>query len=388
MEIENVFMNFFKLFGGDKMTLTTNFLGLPLKNPILVASGPWSRNASSIQKSIDAGAGAVVTETIALETGVNIRPRIFKNNGSLFNTMLYSSLALEQWENEFELIDKKDSHIICSIWGASPSEISYIATKVERMGADAIELSISAPIGAKNENFFTNPNDINKFVSAVVNSVSIPVTVKLSYNASLSSSIASSIERAGALGISAIDSLKALQGVDIESQKSLMPTYGGYTGEHIRPISLATIATLAQFTSCELSGIGGINNFKNVLEYIMLGASTIQIASAINLNGYGLISQTINQLENWLIEHSYNNINDIKGVALKSLVPYEDIPVKNLKSRVLDGCTDVDCAKCYSCCIYDAIIKEDNKPKVIKELCTGCGLCVQMCSKCFELVWE
>ena len=80
------------------MTLTTNFLGLPLKNPILVASGPWSRNASSIQKSKMQAQELFITETIALETGVNIGLAYLKTMEVSFNTMLYSSLALEQWE--------------------------------------------------------------------------------------------------------------------------------------------------------------------------------------------------------------------------------------------------------------------------------------------------
>lgn len=370
------------------MLLSTNFLGLQLKNPIIVASGPWSRDARSIQKSIDEGAGAVITETITLEAGVNIRPRLFMNDKSLFNTMLYSTFALEQWELEFEQIDKKDSFLICSIWGSSPSEMSYIASKVERMGADAIEMSISAPIGTKNEKLTIHPDNIGEFVKAVVDSVDIPVMVKLSYNASLSKEIVKSIEKAGALGISAIDSLKGLQGVDIESGKSIMPTYGGYSGENIRPVSLAATATLAQLTSCQISGIGGIYSFTSALEYIMLGAGTIQIASGININGYGLISQVLSDLESWLKDHLVTGIDSLRGVALKSLIPYEDIPVENLVSNFYNTIENYDYSKCISSCIYDAIILEGKKPKVLVERCTGCGLCVQICPGSFKLIWK
>lgn len=370
------------------MLLSSNFLGLNLKNPIMVASGPWSRDAKSIQKSIDAGAGAVVTETITLEAGVNIRPRLFKDHNSLFNTMLYSTFSLEQWETEFEQINKKDSFLICSIWGSSPSEMSYIASKVERMGADAIEMSISAPIGTKNEKLSIHPDNVGEFVKSVVDTVDIPVMVKLSYNSSLSKTIVKSIELAGAAGISAIDSLKGLQGVDIEKGKSIMSTYGGYSGEHIRPVSLAATATLSQLTSCEISGIGGINNYKNVLEYIMLGASTIQLASAINLNGYGLISDILSHLENWLVDHSHKSIDILKGIALKSLIPYEDIPVENLVSLFYNFKEDYDYSKSVASCIYDAIIFDNNRPKVLHEKCTGCGLCVQLCPDSFKLIWK
>lgn len=369
------------------MSLSTNFLGLNLKNPIIVASGPWSRDAQSIQSSIDAGAGAVITETITMESGTNIRPRLFKDNDKLFNTMLYSTAPLEQWELEIEQIDKKDSYLICSIWGSSPSELSYIASKVERLGADAIEISISAPIGAKSERLMYYPMDIGEFVKAVVDSVDIPVMVKLSYNNSLYSEIIKSIENAGALGISAIDSLKALKGVNIHTQKSLMPTYGGYTGENIRPISLAAIASLAQLTKCQLSGIGGISNFKHVLEYIMLGATTIQMASAIQLEGYKVIEDTLENLELWLNSSSHNDISSLQGSALKSLKVYEDIAVENLKSHVKESCDPKNCSACYAACNYNAIVEKNGSPEIIEELCTGCGICAEICPQCFELKW-
>lgn len=370
------------------MSLTTNFLGLNLKNPIIVAAGPWSRDAASIQKSIDAGAGAVITETITLETGTNIRPRLYKKDKQLYNVMLYSTLVLEQWEYEFKEIDKKDSYLICSIWGSSPSEMSYIGSKVERMGADAIEISISAPIGTKSERLTHYPNYIGEFVKAVVDAVNIPVMVKLSYNSSLYSDIVHFIEKAGAMAITAIDSLKALQGVDINLQKSIMPTYGGLTGEHLRPVALATVATLAQSSNCQLSGVGGIFNYEHVLEYIMLGSTTVQMASALLLGGPSIITDTINDLEKWMVDNKHTSIRKLRGSALRSLAAYEDIPVKNYISKIKKDYNCENYQKCIDACIYDAIIMDNGKLEIINELCTGCGLCVQLCPNCFELTWD
>ena len=166
------------------MSLSVQFLGMTLKNPVIVAAGPWSCDAAAIQKSIDAGAAAVVTETITLEASTRVCPRLYQHGGSLFNTMLYSTIDLEQWEQEIKRIDKRDSILICSVWGATESETAYIAKKVERLGADAIELSISAPIGTRSTRFGRFQEQIGGYVRAVVEAVDLPVMVKLSYDAS------------------------------------------------------------------------------------------------------------------------------------------------------------------------------------------------------------
>ena len=230
------------------MSFGTDYMGLSLKNPIIVAAGPWSRDGASIQRSIDAGASAVITETITLEANQNPSPRLYLSpTGQLFNTTLFSGIHLEQWEQEFEGLHRGDCKLIASIWGNTPSELAYLAGKVERMGADAIEVSISAPLGTRLE-AGTVPREIYDYLSAVTSTVDIPVSVKLSYEASNFSGFTSSLERAGVAGVSAIDALKGLMGVDLEHCRALMPTYGGYSGKNIRPVALATAASAAPTT--------------------------------------------------------------------------------------------------------------------------------------------
>lgn len=104
------------------MSLNTEYMGLKLKNPIVAAAGPWSRDGASIQRSIDAGAGAVVTETITLEANQNPSPRLYlSGSGQLFNTTLFSGIHLEQWEQEFEALRRGDCKLIASIWGNTPT---------------------------------------------------------------------------------------------------------------------------------------------------------------------------------------------------------------------------------------------------------------------------
>lgn len=369
------------------MSKPIELMGLRLKNPVVTAAGPWARDGKSIQRCIDAGAAAVITETITLEAKPRISPRLFVDGFRMFNTMLYSNLHLEQWESELEIVKKRDCKLICSIWGSSATEIAYLASKVERMGADAVEISISAPIGTRNESVCNHSSDIYAFVRAAVEAVEIPVMVKLSYEAAVSPAFLRAIQQAGAKAVSAIDAIKGLRGVDIETQKAEMVTYGGYTGRNIRPISLATTAQLSQYTPMQICSAGGITSFEHALEFIMLGATAVQLASAIQLQGYGVITKILGDIDAWLTAHGYSDISEIRGAALPSLRAFEDIKPQALKATLLQPC-DIDCDICINGCLYDAISREGGWIAIDANRCEGCGLCAACCPReIIELGW-
>lgn len=373
------------------MSKPIELMGLSLKNPVITAAGPWARDGRSIQRCIDAGAGAVITETITLEAKRRISPRLFVDGYRMFNTMLYSDLHLEQWESELETVKKRDCKLICSIWGSSGSEIAYLASKAERMGADAVEISISAPIGSRNESVCNHSSDIYAFVRAAVEAVSIPVMVKLSYEAAVSPAFLYSIEQAGAKAVSAIDAIKGLRGVDIETCKAEMLTYGGYTGRNIRPISLATTAQLRQYTSMQICSAGGIASYEHALEFMMLGATAVQLASAIQQEGYGVITKVIREIGDWLSQHGYADISEVRGAALPSLMPFEDIKPQRLKAAVSECCDirTTDCNFCLNGCLYDAISRVDGVISIDAASCEGCGLCSSGCPRgIIQLGWE
>ena len=369
------------------MSFGTDYMGLSLKNPIIVAAGPWSRDGASIQRSIDAGASAVITETITLEANQNPSPRLYLSpTGQLFNTTLFSGIHLEQWEQEFEGLHRGDCKLIASIWGNTPSELAYLAGKVERMGADAIEVSISAPLGTRLE-AGTVPREIYDYLSAVTSTVDIPVSVKLSYEASNFSGFTSSLERAGVAGVSAIDALKGLMGVDLEHCRALMPTYGGYSGKNIHPVALATIATLKQTISFPICGCGGIGSAHDALEFIMLGAKCVQLASVLLREGYAVIPRILTDMEEWMTAHGYHSIQEVCGAALDSLQPFEELPPRPLTARLTGECDG--CGMCFNSCLYNAVVPgETGTVRIDAGRCTGCGMCAAVCPrKAVELGW-
>lgn len=370
-------------------SLAIEYAGLKLKNPIIVAAGPWSRNGAAIQRSIDAGAAAVVTETITLEEATHHpSPHLFFGTRpeQMFNTTQFSDMPLEQWEQDIECLQRGDCKIIASICGISPSEISYLAGKVERMGVDAIEITVSAPVGIRNRTINSNPQEIYDCIRAAVGATEIPVFVKLSYEAANSRAYIEALEQAGIHGVTAINSLKGLKGIDLENRRPYMPTYGGYSGAPIRPIALATVATLKQLTNLPICGCGGVQSMENVLEFMMLGAHNAQLASVILREGYGVITRILKDLEQWMVSHQYSSMEEIIGQALDSLWTFEEIPPRPLIVRLTEGCDG--CGKCTASCLYDALCCTNNNLSVLPEKCTGCGMCVAICPhKVLQLGW-
>ena len=371
------------------MTLTTEFMGLRLKNPIVVAAGPWSRNGQMIQKAFQAGAGAVVTETIVNEVNVDIRPRIAYDGKGVQNIRLYSDILIEEWEKEMKIAKAGGGIVIASICAQTPSEIKYIATKMEKIGADAIELGLASPMGEGIEVLASSTDKVYELTKAVVDSVSIPVMVKLSQNVSNIAKVARAVEKAGANGISAIDTIRCIIGVDIQKRKPFLSTYGGYSGPPIRPMGLASVATIAQSTKLPICGIGGIESAENILEYMMLGASVVQLGTTLMIHGFSEIDHIKSGLEGWMRENQIENLSEIRGTALKEIKAFDEISLEPKTAKILEAeCEETDCGKCVLCCVYGAVEMKDGLVRINRDKCRGCGLCSDVCSqKKIQLIW-
>lgn len=363
------------------MSLAVNFMGLKLKNPIIVAASPLTGSGKMIRKAVEAGAGAVVTQTIANEVRRNVRPRVICSEHGMQNIELYSNFTLEEWEREIYYAKEKEAVIIANILAHTPSEMAYLAKKVESFGVDAIELGISIPHGEGIEILMNDTDRLYNLTKMAVDSVKIPVMVKFSANVNNMAVLAKTVEKAGASAISAIDTVRSILGVDIETGRALLPTYGGYSGEGIRPIAMAAVASISQAVKIPVSGIGGVSSYENVIEYIMLGASTIQLCTSLILNGYGRIGEILTNLENWLEHKGYSSLEDIRGRALASLKSFEEIGVEPYTAKTNGICNADKCRKCVETCIYNAISLINDIIVIDASKCTGCGLCISLCEK-------
>ncbi|MEG2246715.1 MAG: 4Fe-4S binding protein [Peptostreptococcaceae bacterium] len=360
--------------------LKTNFMGIELKNPIIVSAGPWNGDGIKLRENLRAGAGAVITETIVSDPFSKISSQLAYDGNGLQNIRFYSTFHLERWKEEMKIAKSDGGIVIASISGNTSSEIVYLAQKLQSFGADGIEISLSSPLGQGIEIPSSNKNLVFTIVRDVMCSVKIPVMIKLTQNVTNISEIARAAKNAGITGISAINTIRCILGIDIEKGEPLLPTYGGYSGPPIKPIGLASVAAIAQSVDIPICGVGGIQNYKNAIEYMMVGASAVQIGTAVMLNGSSVISEIVNNLEKWVSQKEIENISDICGIALKHLKPLDELLLDPMICNA-DNEQDcnVDCNLCIRRCLERAIDRKENYIYVDNEKCIGCGLCIFDC---------
>lgn len=359
--------------------LETNFLGLQLKNPVIIAAGPWNRDGVSLHESIAAGAGAVVTESVVSDTLLDVGPRIACDANGAQNIRLYSDIQVEGWQRELEIAKADGGVVIASVSAHTPSEVAYLASKLEKCGADAIELSVSNPMLEALEVVASHAETIYEMTRAMVAAVKIPVIVKLSQNTTNISKVAKAAKEAGGACVSAINTVRGILGIDLETARPTLSTYGGVSGDYIRPMALASVATISQTVDIPVSGIGGISTSQHALEYIMLGASTVQAGTAVMLQGKGVIREITAGMEGWLQEHGYDSIDQIRGKALANLKSFDEMRYEPFVSTVTGVPCEEHCTRCVDTCMYHAIAKVSQTVHVNRMQCVGCGLCTFVC---------
>ncbi|MDD6190852.1 MAG: hypothetical protein PUB75_04615 [Firmicutes bacterium] len=360
--------------------LKTNFMGLELDNPVILAAGPWNRDGESVRESIECGAGAVVTESIVSDTVLDVRPRIAGDEMGTQNIRLYSDIQVEGWEREMKIAKASGGIVIASVSGWTPSEVAYLASKMEKYGADGIELSVSNPAVESLEVVASDAGTVFDMTKAIVSSVNIPVIVKLSQNTTNISKVAKAVKAAGGSGVTAINTIRGILGVDIEKAQPTLSTYGGISGSYIKPLGLASVATIAQTESIPISGVGGINDGKSAIEYMMLGATTVQIGTHAMIHGKESVRKIVQEIREWAQNHKLENISQIRGKALRNLKSFDEMKFEPATSIANSVPCDENCSKCLDACMYGAIRRDGDSIQVNERKCTGCGLCTYVCT--------
>lgn len=352
--------------------LSVEICGMKFKNPILPAAGPTVRDGSTMLKAVEGGAGGLVAKTISTNPAQVPRPCIAKVKDSLLNAELWSDLPAEQWlKVEYKKAKQSGVPLIASL-GYKPEEIRELAPKAVAAGVDALELSTHY-LG-------NDPAPVVEVIKAAKEVVSIPIFVKLSPNVLDIAQFARAAEQAGADGIVAINTLGPCLGIEIENGMPMLGSANGYgwlSGQAIKPLAVRCVADIARAVKIPVIGVGGITTGRDAIEFIMAGASAVQLLTAAMIRGnkiYGIIAD---EMAKFMKAKGYNTINDFKGLALRHL-PEQPLRVSPKPVEVISAkCTA--CGLCERHCPYNAIRIVGKVAKVDAPRCYECGLCVSVC---------
>lgn len=382
--------------------LSINFAGIKAPNPFWLASGPPSNSAYQVMKAFDYGWGGAVWKTIGASV-VNVSSRYSGVNWGkkrlvgLSNIELISDRSVSANLHEMEMVKKQFSYhpIIASVMVETREEWIRIIQDCQNAGVDGIELNFGCPHGMCERGMGSAVGQEPKLVELITRwateEAKVPVIVKLTPNITDITEPARAAKRGGADALSLINTIKCITGVDLDTfvpypivdQKS---THGGYSGPAVKPIALNMVKNCAldPQVGIPISGIGGIETWRDAVEFILLGAGSVQLCTAVMHHGFGIIRKLTDGLHSYMEEKGFSNVDEMVGKALSNVTEWENL---NLNYRVVatinkEKCTR--CQLCYTACnegAYQAIsLSPDSTiPNIEANRCVGCNLCSLIC---------
>ena len=384
--------------------LRTDLCGIPLENPFLLSSSVVASNYDMCARAFEAGWAGAAFKTICSFDIHEVSPRfsaITGDNGTIIGFKNVEQLSDHSVEENMEVFRrlKKDyptKFILASIMGQNEEEWESLARQCVDNGADAIELNFSCPNmaeGGLGSDIGQIPELVERFTAAAKRGTSRPVLAKLTPNVATMSPSAEAALRGGADGIAAINTIKSIVGVNHHTYVSSpavhgMSAVGGYSGAAVKPISLRFIAELGKnpkLAGMHISAMGGVENWSDALEYILLGAGSIQVTTAVMQYGYRIIEDLKSGLNLFLAEKGFSSVNEARGLALDSVSETTDVLERDtviFPQFHRNRC--IGCGRCVISCSdggHQALrFSEDRKPILNGKNCVGCHLCVLVCT--------
>jgi dihydroorotate dehydrogenase subfamily 1 len=339
-------------------TLMTAVDGLELPNPFVIGSGPPGTNLNVIIKAFREGWGAVIAKTVSLDASkvVNVTPRYAKLHSAddkeiigWENIELISDRPFTIWEEEFKKCKDMfpDRILIASIMEEYRKEAWLeIVERCQACGVDGFELNFSCPHGLPERKMGAamgeNPEILEEVVGWVMGAAKKPVWAKMTPNVTHIEDPSRAALKAGATGISAINTIRSVMGVNLETLRPEpsvegYTTPGGYSCRAVKPIALRMVMEVAQvirkeFPGRSLSAIGGVESGNDAAEFILLGADTVQVCTGVMKFGYEHIKPMCEQLLAFMEKHKFESVSEFKGKSLDYFTTHADL-VKRQNER-------------------------------------------------------
>ena len=298
------------------MNLTTNIASLKLKNPVMTASGTFGYGTEYSPLIDVSKLGAIITKTLTLEPRIgNPPPRIWELPYGMLNSIGLANIGVRRFiDEQLEKVSRLGTAVIVNIAGKEAEDYPRLIEILDpHIGFEAYELNVSCPNVKKAGMLFgTDPEAVFDITRTCSTAAKRPIIVKLTPNITDPTEVARAAQEAGAAALTIGNTVLGMA-LDIETRKPRIPfVTGGYSGPGIKPINLAKLYQVRQSVDIPLIGCGGIMDYRDALEYIITGATAVQIGSAVFKNPKALI-EVIEGIEGYMKEKGIEDISDLTG---------------------------------------------------------------------------
>lgn len=369
-----------------------------------------------VAKCYETGWGGCFFKTVGIFVADECSPRFDQTNKEGLPWLGFKNMEQisdKPTEKNFEFMyrlnrDYPDHITVSTIMGSTEDEWKELAKMCEQAGAKLIEGNFSCPQMTSHDmgsDVGTNPELVKSYCEAVTSVTDIPFIAKMTPNNKNMEEPAIAAIQGGAASVSAINTIKSVTNIDFENMTAMPVVNGkssisGYSGAAVKPIALRFITNLLQCEELkgrDISGIGGIETWRDAAEFLALGCKNIQVTTAIMQYGYRIVEDMISGMSHFMEERGYEKLDDFIGMALPNIIPAEEL---NRDFKILPKFDDdkcVGCGRCYVSC-YDGghqaidFNTETRRPE-LNENCVGCHLCLNVCpvQECItpgEIVWK
>ncbi|MDP6831189.1 MAG: NAD-dependent dihydropyrimidine dehydrogenase subunit PreA [Alphaproteobacteria bacterium] len=388
--------------------LRCEIAGIKAPNPFWLASAPPTDKAYNVERAFKAGWGGAVWKTLGEDPPiVNTTSRYgaVAVNGQRMvgfnNIELITDRPLDVNLMEIKQIkrDWPDRAVLVSLMvPCEEAPWKKILAAVEDTGADGVELNFGCPHGMSERGMGSAVGQVPEYVEMVTRwckaATRMPVFVKLTPNVTNIQAPARAAKAGGADAVSLINTVNSIVSVDLDSMAPT-PTvdgkgsHGGYCGPAVKPIALHLVAQIARDPECAgmaISGIGGIETWRDSAEFIALGSHGIQVCTGAMHYGFKIVDDMIDGLNNWMDGKGYRRLADFHGAALANLVDWQDLNINAELVARIDQDKCIKCGLCHIACqdtAHQAIAVSGRGParrfETIDAECVGCNLCAHVC---------
>ena len=389
--------------------LSTDTAGIHSPNPFWIASGPPGNSARQVRIAFEAGWGGVVWKTVGgpvIDTamrygGLDVygRKLVGLNNIELISDrpaeLNFAEMA--QIKQEFP-----DRAVICSLMVETERQAWHeIVKRAQNVtGCDGFELNFGCPHGMSERNMGAAVGQVPEYIEMItgwVKEVSeIPVLVKLTPNITNIVSGARAARNGGADGVSAINTINSIIGLDLDTWETRpsvkgQGSHGGYAGPAVKPIALNMVSSIAhdeETGGLPISGIGGAHTWQDCAEFMLLGASSVQVCTAIMHHGFRMVGELETGLSNYLDSRGLSSVRELIGGSVHRLTNFGDFDLNWQVRADIDRDACIGCGKCIEVCRdnqvdcidwVDGTVNMGRVAQVDQDECIGCDLCSIVC---------